>query len=137
MAEEQSLDEVRDEQAEGYRLAVLTHLTSWVQVLTGVPADPEKPDSASIAWSLQKAYEKLLKMQPNPASDVIGADGVLMIQSAAHLMFRASQHSGVDRAAEWRCVRATVTLLDEAYKDIKSWQRYSDFGRRHPELRIE
>ncbi|MFF8283400.1 hypothetical protein ACF06W_11830 [Streptomyces albus] len=120
----QRVDEMRVKEVEAYRLAILTHLTSWLEDVTEVKGNPEESDSASIAGWLRQAVDRLSQLEPKPEEDEIGADGALMLRSAAHLMFRASQYAGSEQAAEWRCVRAASTALDEASRDFASWGRY-------------
>lgn len=101
---------------EGYRRAILTHLTSWVQDHTDVVTDPDAADSASIENALNEVNGVVFEIEGKTYRKPLGLAAQQLLVAAELVMQSAAAYAGSDPKAEMRCSRAALTLLDEAFR---------------------
>lgn len=100
---------------EGFRKAILAHLTSWVQNNTGVVTDPEATDSASVEQALNEVNGVVFEIEVETHRKPLGLEAEQLLV-ASELVMRRAAHYGVrgDQHAEAQCLQAAMTMLDEA-----------------------
>ncbi|MFJ4739012.1 hypothetical protein [Streptomyces sp. NPDC088775] len=103
------------EQAEGYRKAILVHLTSWVQNNTGVVTDPEATDSASVEQALNEVNGVVYEIEGETHRKSLGLEAEQLLVAAELVMRRAAHYaSRGDSRAETQCLQAALTMVEEA-----------------------
>lgn len=100
---------------EGYRRAIVAHLTSWVQNNTGVVTDPNTLDSESLEHALNEVNGVVFEIEGETYRKPLGLEAEQLLVAAELVMRRAVHYaSRGEWPSERGCVQTAKTMLDEA-----------------------